>query len=112
MTHLTPTQDLVLEVLAARYRLGETLWTFRSNSAIRTAANTLYDLGYITVDNGVTENTFRASLTEKGKKLVLDAAYKPPVLRKPPPVMDTLDAGFDWKQGFTAGWLAREGLGS
>src|SRR5882757_2966065 len=28
---LPPTQQLVLDVLAARYRLGETMWTFSTN---------------------------------------------------------------------------------
>ncbi|BDZ52537.1 hypothetical protein GCM10025867_47780 (plasmid) [Frondihabitans sucicola] len=59
---LTPTQDLIMETLAARYRTGEHLWTFASTH--QKQADGLADMGLIHVMHGITERSFRASLTE------------------------------------------------
>jgi hypothetical protein len=75
---LTPTQQLVLEVLAARHRLGHTTWTFTASDALTKAFKQLGELGLITHMGGVVEKTRRASLTETGKKLMLDPHYRPP----------------------------------
>lgn len=79
MVDLTPTEDLVLEVLAARHRLGETLWTFESRHA--PAARRLEAKGLVNVIHGVVENTIRLSLTEQGKAACLSDDYTAPVLR-------------------------------
>ena len=75
----TPTEDLVLEVLIARWRLGELLWTFDSQAS--PAIEKLADKGWVTSMHGITENTVRATLTSKAvaKWLVYD--YIPPIAR-------------------------------
>lgn len=74
--YLTPTQELMGEVLAARYRLGETLWTFGIRHL--QTARALSDAGIATVMHGVVERTFRASLTEAGRRRFLSETYNPP----------------------------------
>ncbi len=73
---LTPTQDLVMEVLAARYRCGEFLWTFESRH--KKAIRELSALGLVHEMGGVTEHTVRAALTEAGKAIFLLDTYIPP----------------------------------
>jgi len=78
---LPPTQHLVLEVLAARHRLGENLWPFRSTLA--PALRGLEQLGLVWTMHGSVENTVRAGLTEAGRDAVLSSTYIPPVFRLP-----------------------------
>lgn len=60
---LTPTEDLILDVLVARFRLGETIWPFdRRNEA---ALRRLESRGLINRMGGNVEGTERAWLTEK-----------------------------------------------
>jgi len=73
---LPPTQQLVLDVLAARYRLGETMWTFSTNC--QSAINALEEHGLAGQMHGVIERTLRAWLTEAGKDAVLSKTYTPP----------------------------------
>lgn len=73
---VTPTQNLLLEVLAARYRLGEHLWTFEARHAHQ--LEKLADLELVDVLSGVSEGTVRAMLTEKGREEVLSDSYTPP----------------------------------
>lgn len=73
---LTPTEDLILGVLAARYRLGETLWTFTSK--VERSVESLAARGMVVAMSGVTEKTCRAYLTDEGKAYVLSATYRPP----------------------------------
>jgi len=77
---LTPTEDLVMEVLAARYRLGERLWTF--DSRCRPAIRRLAARGLANEIHGMVENTIRASLTDEGRAAYVTADYVPPILRK------------------------------
>lgn len=74
-THLPPTEELFLEVLAARTRLGETWWTFGNNAS--RAGRSLQDKGLVDLIHGVVERTFRAQLTDEGRQEVLDSSYKP-----------------------------------
>ncbi|MGO4383366.1 hypothetical protein [Specibacter sp. RAF43] len=60
----TPTEELILDVLVARYRLGDTLWTF--NSCNNPALVRLETMGLVDILSGVTENTVRASLSDHG----------------------------------------------
>jgi hypothetical protein len=75
--NLTPTEELMGDVLAARFRLGENLWTF-NNRLLKTAMS-MEDRGLITVMHGIVEKTFRASLTVKGKSVFLFDDYVTPV---------------------------------
>lgn len=80
MVVLTPTEDLCLEVLIARYRLGEPCWTFESRH--KPALHKLQSRGLVTVMHGIVENTCRASLTEEGKKEYLSGSYEAPVIKE------------------------------
>lgn len=73
---LPPTQALVLEVLAARHRLGEGYWTFstRDQAAIRA----LSERGLVDWKHGIVERTCLAWLTTEGRKAALSPGYKGP----------------------------------
>ena len=73
----TPTQDLILEVLAARYRLGEGWWTFDSRH--KTALRQLEEAKLVRVIHGTTYETVRASLTERGVAESLTNVYTAPL---------------------------------
>lgn len=72
---LPPTQYLILEVLAARYRTGEQVWTFptRFRGALRGLAYT----GLVAYKSGVVGRTYLAWLTEAGKTSALSSDYHP-----------------------------------
>jgi hypothetical protein len=74
---LTPTQALIGDVLAARYRTGETLWTF--DARLRKSAEFMAAMGLVNVHHGIVEKTFRASLTELGKARFISETYVPPM---------------------------------
>jgi len=78
--NLTPTEDLIMEVLAARYRAGENLWPF--DSKLKRMLEHLGDLGLINVMSGNVEKTYRASLTQAGREYALSATYEMPILEK------------------------------
>lgn len=65
-----------MEVLAARYRCGEHLWTFdsRHKKTIRELAS----MGMVNEMSGVVEHSVRASLTEAGKAIYLLDTYQTP----------------------------------
>lgn len=78
---LTPTQDLLLEVLVARYRLGEHYWTFDSRH--KKMLEALASLGLVTVMHGIVEHTVRASLTVAGiKTFASNSEYVSPLQKK------------------------------
>lgn len=79
---LTPTESLVLEVLAARHRLGEHLWTFTDRPAITRAINKLVGRGLVGSKGGVVDHTVRAWLTEDGRAAAMSDDYVPPILRE------------------------------
>lgn len=72
---LTPTQDLIMEVLAARTRLGETWWPF-DNKYRRASAELV---GLVDRTHGNVENTFRLKLTLLGKSRMLSPDYLSPL---------------------------------
>ena len=74
---LSGTQQLLLEVLAARHRLGESVWTFSTKT--RKTAEKLKSMGLINVIHGITERTYRASLTDQGRNLLFDPLYEVPI---------------------------------
>jgi len=74
VNQLPPTQLLILEVLAARYRLSETIWTFPRNHVAyltKLAAARLADWRH-----GPDPNRVQAWLTDQGKQAMgLDRDY-------------------------------------
>jgi hypothetical protein len=74
-TAITPTQELLLEVLAARYRCGEQIWTF--SKRFSGPLDDLASKGYVYAMHGVVGGTVRAGLTSDGKERVLFADYIP-----------------------------------
>lgn len=75
---MTPTQELVMEVLAARYRLGENIWTFRTNQAVKSALRALEADDMVFTMHGIVEGTIRAGLTENGRDAFLSPNYRVP----------------------------------
>jgi hypothetical protein len=73
---LSPTQALVLEVLAGRHRLGETHWTFSTRHLL--ALRALEKQGLVGLMHGIAPRTCRAYLTDAGRKAALSEAYKGP----------------------------------
>lgn len=74
---MTPTQDLILQVLAARHRAGDDLFTFDSRT--KGQAEALEQMGLIHVLSGVVPKTYRASLTWAGRFSTLMPGYQPGV---------------------------------
>lgn len=72
----TPTEDLILEVLAARYRLGHSRWPFDSRH--RRTLNSLARRGLLSFESDVTPYTLRATLTEAGIKAATYDGYTTP----------------------------------
>lgn len=60
---LTPTEELIIDVLVARFRLGETIWPFDLRNAA--ALRRLESRGLINRMGGNVENTERVWLTER-----------------------------------------------
>jgi hypothetical protein len=77
---LPPTQYMVLDVLAARYRLGEKIWTFPSR--LSPAITALEQAGLVFGMHGIVGGTIRAGLTGAGRDAVLYPDYVPPVARE------------------------------
>lgn len=59
----TPTEALIIDVLVAHFRLGDTLWDFESRNM--PALQKLEEKGLIHTNSGVTENTVRAWLSDR-----------------------------------------------
>lgn len=72
----TPTESLVLEVLAARYRTGETYWTFDTN--VGPALRRLERAGLIHSLGSGPPGTERVRLTDAGKQVALLDSYVTP----------------------------------
>lgn len=78
---LTGAEELFVEVLIARHRLGEEVWTFSIREL--NVARRLKKKGYIETKAGITQGNFRAWLTDEARKvLVEDINYIPPILRE------------------------------
>ena len=76
---LTPTEELVVEALTARYRLGELLWPF--SARVGKALKGLADKGIIAYQSAPVENYYNVWFTDEGKKRYLSYNYTPPILR-------------------------------
>ncbi|MEU7978222.1 hypothetical protein AB0B63_06790 [Micromonospora sp. NPDC049081] len=79
--NLPPTQYLILEVLAARHRLGEHCWTFPSRPGIRTAVAALTVAGLVTWKSSPAQRSVLVWLTDTGRAAALDESYIPPINR-------------------------------
>ena len=77
--YLTPTENLFIETLIARYRLGESIWTYESRHA--KTAEALDQKGLIEWKSGIVEKTIRAWFTAEGAKRYLSYPYEPPLLK-------------------------------
>lgn len=62
---LTPTEELVLEVLQARMRLGENVWTF--STQVGPAISRLQAKGLVDQKSGIVEDTLLVWPTDAGK---------------------------------------------
>jgi hypothetical protein len=102
---LSPTQYLVMEVLAARARCGEPLWTFPS--VLRYQLDALLSAGLIDVLNSPAPGSLRAKLTDAGRKHVLKANYVPPIVEVYDTAFDQIDRHLDEYRGAKA---LREGV--
>lgn len=69
-------QYLILELLTARYRLGEGLWTLPART--RPQCRALEELGLVGWKEGIIEKTLLAWLTTEGKNAMIDPKYQPP----------------------------------
>lgn len=74
---LPPTQYLLIEVLAARYRLGETYWTFPTRCL--PTARQLEAAGLVTTRPAGTHGNFEAQLTDVGVAQALSPTHVPPI---------------------------------
>ncbi len=78
---LPPTQQLILEVLAARHRLSEPHWPIDSKNLAQ--LNSLQGRGLVTHDAAPTPGDRRTRLTPAGERMMLDDGYVAPrCLRK------------------------------
>ncbi|QBZ72794.1 helix-turn-helix DNA-binding domain protein [Gordonia phage Phendrix] len=80
--NLTPSEELLYELLVARTRLGHTWWTCGDNRTSRKAAESLAFKGVIHTMHGIVEHTFRAKLTDEAIEDLLES-YVPPILGGP-----------------------------
>lgn len=70
------TQQLVIDNLAARHRLGERTWTFSSKAT--QAVRRLEELGLVWWKSGIVERTILVGLTPRGQEFALSDDYVPP----------------------------------
>ncbi len=73
---LTPTEDLILDLLVARYRLGEYQWPL-SNKLVN-VIHSLAARGYVNSRHGNVEKTYLVRLTDEAvAEFVTDSEYTP-----------------------------------
>lgn len=85
---LRPTQYLIMEVLAARARTGEQLWTFPSNLAA--PLRSLEARGLVSVMHGIAPGSLRARLTEAGRNETLKGDYVTPLAQN---ILEAVEEG-------------------
>lgn len=102
---LPPTQYLVMEVLAARYRTGEVLWTFPSR--LKPAMEALAQLGLIGWKSGIEALSIRAWLTEAGRAHSIKPDFLTPVQRALDQAASDMRSNYrsgDWSIEYINGW--------
>lgn len=70
---LTPVEELVLDTLAARFRLGEARWTF--DARLAPSLDSLVARGFIDVVGEPVGGTVLAGLTAAGRAVAMDETY-------------------------------------
>lgn len=112
---MTPSEILVMEVLAARWRLGEASWPFVK--AHKRTLNRLEAAGLVSVQGGVVPHTYQVSLTEQGRKAYLTDRYVPRINFLPKMVnleyvCEALDLESHEVADFVEnGWIVQERVG-
>lgn len=101
---LPPTQDLILDVLAARLRCGERYWTF--SSRLKAHLRALADAGLISWEPTSAHGLVRASLTDAGLAATLSPTYNTPV----PTLAEGVDSLPVTDDEYWA-WMREHGLG-
>lgn len=91
---LPPTQYLILEVLAARWRLGEPFWTFPDR--LKPAARALQQAGLVWTNSSPTPRCFQVSFTDAGRNAAMSDSYSPPVHRCDPPDVPASPCREEW----------------
>jgi hypothetical protein len=74
---LTPTAELILDVLAARYRTGEKVWPF--STRYQAAIRLLEERGLIWQMDGDQPYTTRVGFTAAGTAMLLTSTYRSPL---------------------------------
>jgi hypothetical protein len=78
--NFTPTEDLMLEALIARLRLGEHIWTFDSKH--RKTAENLAKKGWVGWKHGIVENSIMVwPANEEIRSELVKYDYKAPILK-------------------------------
>lgn len=75
--HFTPTEDLIIEVLTARTRLGNQVWTFESRN--NKALNQLEVRGLVGYKSASVEGYSLVWFTADGIKLMFGNKYHTPI---------------------------------
>jgi len=70
-------EELIMEVLIARWRLGENLWPFNQNKAIKQALDALEAKGWIWYKGGIVEGTYNVFLETSGVAANASPTYTP-----------------------------------
>lgn len=91
---LHPDERLALETLAARYRLGEFVWTFDADH--HATLDGLADRGLVEFRSGPEPGTLLANLTSAGHRRAMHRSYRVPggrvpVVPTPPPPLPEWD---------------------
>jgi hypothetical protein len=79
--NFTPTQDLILDVLVSRRRLGELIWPF--STELTRQLMQLEGLGWVHILSGQVEGSIRAQLSDAGvKEFIENSSYESPLMKK------------------------------
>jgi DNA-binding MarR family transcriptional regulator len=105
---LPPTQYLILEVLAARHRTGEQLWTFPQR--LTPALRALEEAGLVGWKGGTAEKTVRAWLTDAGRAAALLDGYETPADKEVCLLRAERDVYYAQVQRLAGELLDRDGL--
>lgn len=90
LAKLTAPQELMVDLLVARHRLGEPFWPV-STKLTRTY-HELKEKGYVSILNGHVEGTVRLMLTDAAQKELLhDATFSPMEKRIANHIADSLE---------------------
>lgn len=77
---LTAPQELMVDLLLARARLGEPFW--HVSTKLTRTYHELSAKGYVSILSGHVENTVRLMLTAEAKKELLTTSYASPIERQ------------------------------